>query len=306
MIGASNLDWEAIKSFAVVADRGTVRRAARELGVHHSTLSRRIDSLEQSLGARLFVRSPDGFVLTDAGVEFLNAAQASGMRLSDAERSISGQEQQLRGVVAVTMVEPVAVSAFAPRLHEFSAQYPDIEIELIATTDFLDVTRMEADIAIRMDNNPPLTLVGKRLFPYYQTAYASPDYLETHNLIDEPENARWLGWDSSDERFPPWTQETAFAKVPVWGNFASIPTQQAAARGGLGLTLLPCFVADHDPGLVRVSDASPTRSRDIWLLTHDDLRHTAKIRAFMQFAETVLRANKNRFLGRLGPQSEHA
>ncbi|MEO1574271.1 MAG: LysR family transcriptional regulator, partial [Pseudomonadota bacterium] len=271
MIGAAQLDWEELKTFAVVADSGTVRRASRELGVHHSTVSRRIDHLERALESRLFDRSPDGFVLTSAGEELADAVRDCGVRLNRAERLISGREQRLSGAITVTMAEPLAVHAFGPRLTEFTDQYPDIELRIVATADFLDVNRREADIAIRMDNNPPETLVGKRLFAYYQTVYATPGYLQAHDLKAEPESARWLGWDASDERFPAWTKDTEFGDVPVWGCFPELPMQQAAARGGLGLAMLPCFVADRDPALVRASKRAPLKSRDVWLLTHADL-----------------------------------
>lgn len=302
MLAAANLDWEEVKSFAVLAECGTVRRAARELGIHHSTVSRRIDHLEHGLGVRLFDRSPDGFVLTAAGEEFALAVKECGVRLNDAERMISGQDRQMSGVVTVTMAEPLAVYGFAPRLGEFVEAYPGIDVHLIATTDFLDVSRREADIAIRMDNNPPQTLVGKRLFAYYQTVYASPDYLARHDLDAQPELARWIGWDREQERFPDWTKDTEFGSVPVWGYFPDLPMQQAAARNGLGLAMLPCFTGDQDPRLVRATQRPPTKSRDVWLLTHADLRRTARVRAFMQFAETVLRQNKSRFIGELDAQ----
>ena len=303
MIGASHLDWEELKTFALVADNGTVRRAARDLGVHHSTVSRRIAHLERTLDCRLFDRSPDGFVLTSAGEELAAAARDCGVRLNNAERRLSGQEQRLSGVITVTMAEPLAVHAFGPRLASFSSQYPDIELHLIATVDFLDVTRREADIAIRMDNNPPETLVGKRLFSYYQTVYASPAYLATHDPRSDPDSARWLGWDTSAERYPAWTKETEFGQVPAWGYFPDLAMQQAGARGGLGLAMLPCFLADQDPELVRATSRAPLRSRDIWLLTHADLRRTARIRAFMRFAEQVLRDNRAKLTGETPSQN---
>ena len=301
MLGAQNLDWEEVKSFAVVAGAGSVRKAARELGVHHSTLSRRIENLEYALGTRLFNRQPEGYVLTTAGEEFAAVVRECGLRLNDVERQISGQEGDLSGVVTITMAEPLAVHMFGPRLAEFADAHPGIDVRIIATTDVLDISRREADIAIRTNNNPPQSLVGKRLFPYYQTAYATEDYLRAHDFESLPELARWICWREGEERHPDWTKETAFRKVPVWGYFPSLALQQAAARGGLGLAMLPCFVGDRDPSLVRASSRKPTKARDIWLLTHSDLRRTARIRAFMTFAEKVLRESKHEFLGSTQP-----
>lgn len=297
MLGAQTLDWEEIKSFAVVAEAGTVRRAARTLGVHHSTISRRMDSLEHALGTTLFERRPEGYVLTAAGERLATTVFDCGLRLNDAERAISGQDRDLSGSVTVTMAAPLAVHVFAPRLAEFAARHPRIDVRMITTTAALDISRREADIAIRIDNNPPETLVGKRLFPYYQTVYATQTYLDAHDFDTHPEAARWISWRLGKTRFPKWTQQSEFARVPLWGHFPEPALQQAAARGGLGLALLPCLIGDSDPLLVRATQRKPMKGRDIWLLTHNDLRRTARIRAFMTFAEQVLRDAKGAFMG---------
>jgi DNA-binding transcriptional LysR family regulator len=300
MLGAQNLDWEEVKSFAVVAVAGTVRRAAKELSVHHSTVSRRIDGLERALDTKLFDRKPEGYVLTAAGEQFAATVQDCGMKLNDAERVISGQDSKPSGVVTVTMAEPMAVHAFAPRLAEFAETHPDIEVRMIMTTKVVDISRREADIALRIDNNPPETLVGKRLYPYYQTVYASQAYLDRHDFENHPEDARWVSWRAGKTRFPEWTKETGFGRVPLWGHFPEPAMQRAAARGGLGLAMLPCIMGDNDPDLVRATQRPPIKARDIWLLTHSDLRRTARIRAFMSFAEQVMRDAKPQFLGDVG------
>ncbi|MEP3226610.1 MAG: LysR family transcriptional regulator [Parasphingorhabdus sp.] len=297
MLGAQHLDWEEVKSFAVVADAGSVRRAARALGVHHSTVSRRIDNLEYALGTKLFDRQPEGFVLNAAGEEFVTAVRDCGVRLNGAERSISGQDGDMSGVVTVTMAEPIAVHTFGPRLSEFTDMHPGIEVHMIATTSILDVSRREADIAIRIDNNPPQSLVGKRIITYNQTVYATQEYLDSQDFENDPETARWLAWDAGEDKFPDWTKETEFSKVPMWGCFPGAAMQLSAAKGGLGLAMVPCFIGDREPLLVRATKKKPIKARDIWLLTHSDLKRTARIKAFMTFAEKVLRDAKHEFLG---------
>lgn len=297
MLGAQHLDWEEVKSFAVVADAGSVRRAAKALGVHHSTVSRRIDNLEYALGTKLFDRQPEGFVLNAAGEEFVAAVRDCGVQLNRAERSISGQDGDMSGVVTITMPEPIAVHTFGPKLSEFTNQHPGIEVRMIATTNILDVSRREADIAIRIDNNPPQSLVGKRIITYNQTVYATQDYLDAQDFENNPESARWVAWDSDDDKYPEWTKETEFSKVPMWGCFPGAAMQLSAAKGGLGLAMIPCFIGDREPQLVRATNRKPIKARDIWLLTHSDLRRTARIKAFMTFAEKVLRDARHEFLG---------
>ncbi len=110
---------------------------------------------------------------------------------------------------------------------------------------------------------------------------------------------RWLGWAEREGRFPDWTQDTEFAKVPTWGNYSSMSLQLELARNKMGLIAVPCMAGDSAPELVRATKRPPKPSRDIWILTHEDLRRTARVRAFMDFAEKVLRDNKSMLLGEL-------
>lgn len=295
---SAKLDWEEIKTFLEVVRNGTVRTTARALGVHHSTVSRRIESLEKTLEVRLFDRRPEGYAPTSAGERLAQAAGLFADELGDVERQIAGEDQVLSGRIVVTMAEPIASGVFAEHLRDFCAAYPGLELEIICSYDLLDVSRREADIAIRLDNNPPDMLVGKRLFSYHTSIYCAPDYLEDRDLKADPESGRWIGWDSEEGRFPEWTRDTEFAQVPVWGAFANISMQTRLAAAGMGLTMIPCIVGDDHPGLIRATGRDPAPSRDIWILTHDDLRRTARIKAFMEFAETVLRRQKARFMGK--------
>ncbi len=286
------MDWEDIKTFREVMDGGTVRAAAKRLGIHHSTVSRRIEQLEHSLGSRLFERRPEGYFPTVAGEELARVADRFSDDLVAVERHIAGRDNELAGSLKVTMAEPFAINLFGDRLPEFCDAYPGLDLEIITSFDLLDVARREADIAIRMDNNPPDALVGKRLFHYCTSIYAHPEYLAQHDFENAPEKARWLGWDERESRFPDWTQDTEYARVPVWGSFWSIGLQIEMARAGMGLVMLPCLAGDSEQGLVRATTRDPEPARDIWILTHEDLRRTARVRAFMDFAEKVLRENK--------------
>jgi len=296
-------DWEDIRTFTALARTGTVRGASEALGVHYSTISRRLEQLEKTLAVRLFDRGPQGLELTDAGEELRHVTEPFAQQIFDVQRRISGQDTRLSGRLSITMAEPLAEHAFAPRLPGFAAQYPDLELEIQTTTDFLGISRREADIAIRMDNNPPSSLVGRRFFPYHDSVYAAPGYLEDVNPVRLPTDARWLGWEFHDTRHPEWIVKTEFPSVPVWGSFPTLRMQVAAARAGLGIAMLPCFIADRDPGLVRITRHPPHPSRDIWLLTHADLRRTARIRAGLEFSAKVITENRSRLLGKLENQT---
>ncbi len=288
----ADLDWEEIKTLRAVVQYKTVRGAGDALGVHHTTIGRRIESLEASLGTNLFNRTPDGLLLTAAGERLFAVAQTFDEALINAERSIAGLDDELSGPLTVTMPEPLLTSLFMPELPAFVDQNPSVELRFDTSLSIRDVARREADFAVRLDNNPPETLVGKRLYAYTETAYATPEYLSR-----SPKTHRWLGWGQSTQGAPEWVQSSEFPNCPVWGVFPTIPAQQAAAREGLGLAILPCLFGDADPRLQRAGKKPPVKSRDIWLLTHNDLRRTARVQAFMSFAEDVLRRNKQALLG---------
>lgn len=288
------MDWEDIKTLRAVVAHKTVRAAGTALGVHHTTVGRRIEALETSLGTNLFNRTPDGLLLTSAGEQLSRVAENFGNALVDVERSIAGQDDALAGPLIVTMPEPLLNKLFMPALPQFLNTHPSVELQFDTSLSIRDVARREADFAVRLDNNPPDTLVGKRIYAYTETVYATPAFLEA-----EPRTYRWLGWGPATQGAPDWVQSSEFPDNPVWGVFPTIPAQQAAAREGLGLAILPCLFGDEDDALVRVGTRPPVKSREIWLLTHNDLRRTARVQAFMQFAESLLRDQKDRLIGRL-------
>lgn len=292
-----NPDWEEIKTFAAVVNGKTARAAAKTLGVHHSTISRRVEQLEESMGTKLFDRHPDGYVVTSSGERLFAIARNFEDELLNVGREISGLENDISGRLRITMPAPLAGIAIAPRLGEFSTKYPEIEIELVPSFGLLDISRREADVAIRMDNDPPDGLVGRRVIRYRQAAYASPEYLARHDLASEPESARLLGWEEGEDRYPEWAREAGCEGIPTWGYFPDPTVQVAAVRGGLGIALLPCLMAEQDPNLVRVPGTPPIDGRDIWILTHRDIHDTPRVRAFMDFAEQALRALETSMLG---------
>ncbi|MBM2576077.1 LysR family transcriptional regulator [Jannaschia sp. Os4] len=273
------LDWDGVQTLIAVARARSVRGAAGALGVHHTTVGRRIDALEARIGARLFDRRPDGWALTAAGEEVAAAGRGFDDALTAARRRVEGRDAAPAGTVTITVAEPLFVHAIAPRLPEMATAHPGLDLRFDTAFDLRDLARREADVAVRMDNNPPDALVGKRLFPYREAAYAAPGHL------DGPA-PRWLGWAPGDDG---WVAGTDLPRLPVWGAFPTLGAQVAAARAGLGVALLPCLIGDAAEGLARATDRPPRPSRDIWLLTHPDLRATARVRAAMGFLERAIR-----------------
>ncbi|MEM7058038.1 MAG: LysR family transcriptional regulator [Pseudomonadota bacterium] len=286
------MDWEDLKSFVTVAELGTVRRAADQLGVHHATVGRRIARLEEATGTRLFDRRPEGLVLTSPGEELLTVASRAASDFDAAHRRIAGQDAVPTGQVTASMGEPVANHIIAPGLPGFAAQYPGLSLHINATWAIQDLARGDADVAIRADNNPSDTLFGKRLFAYRESVYASPDYLRTYSDRSIGDSGRWIGWGGRPPFRPAWVESSAFSDTQVWGGFHSLSLQVAAAEAGLGFVALPCLVGDNAAGLVRADTTPPRPARDIWVLTHADLRRTKRVRVTMEFLEDQLRQHR--------------
>jgi len=297
VIGGFQLDWEDVKVFRELAHQRTLRSAALSLGIHHSTISRRLETLEDTLDARLFDRSPDGYVLTDAGELLLGPASAFADELLTAGRRIKGKDKQLSGEVRVTMPGIMAELVFAPHMTEFVEEFPGLSVEFVTGRHLFDISRHEADIAVRLDNNPPDELVGKRLLTYAQCAYATKAYLRKVDPKTNPTKARWINFSEDRSRHPAWTETTDFPDVPGWGYVPDVRMQRDLALAGFGLAFLPCLIGDTTNKLVRIGSRPPQPSRDVWLLTHNDLKRTARVRAFMGFAEKVLLKNKGLMMG---------
>ena len=277
----AQLNWEDLRIFLEVADAGSLRRAGFRLGLNHSTASRRIAALENDLGARLFDRTPGGLSLTDAGRIVLASAGTMSREVDDLERRLLGQDDRLEGPVRLSLPDHL-VSLLMPCFAAFQEQHPDIELDLHVSYERVSLTRREADVALRQvrDRLPADGLVGRKVAHYVSAPYATPAYLEQHDLEADPPTARWIGWGDR-EPFPEWVCKSPFPKLPTRGDFADGGVQLAAAHQGMGIAMIPCFMGDRDPELVRLAGPEGDRGWNIWALTHPDLRETARVRALL-------------------------
>jgi DNA-binding transcriptional LysR family regulator len=279
------MDWDNLRIFLALANEGSVRSAGAVLGISHSTVARRIDAFEDQLGVRLFDRTPGGYAPTAAGEEMLGAAARIEEDVNTLERKILGQDTRLAGEIRITLPDAIVSELLMPDLATFTRNYPDIDLEIILSYRQLDLSRREADIAIRFlptETQPPEHLVGRRLVVSRSTAYAEKGYLATVDISTDPTEARWLGWDDR-VRSPKWVRDSDQPHLPARGRFYDTQLQLQAAKQGLGLAMLPCFVGDREADLVRVPPGNLQSYRDVWILSHPDLRETARLRVFREF-----------------------
>jgi DNA-binding transcriptional LysR family regulator len=282
------MEWDNIRIFLALVRGGSVRAAAAQAGISHATVSRRVEAFETRMGVKLFDRQPRGFALTAAGEDLLEAAENIETEIHSVQRRLVGRDRRLAGSIRVTMVDVVSTHLLMPDLAEFSERYPDIQLEVIIGYETLDLSRREADVAVRFVKNPPDHLIGRRLGTVANAAYATQAYLDSHDLAD-PASASWIGY-GSPEPFPNWIKQSDYPHIPAKGVFDSMLLQLQAARCGMGIANLPCFLGDPESEFVRLPPGEPRPGYDLWLLRHRDTRATARLRVFSEFiADAVTR-----------------
>lgn len=288
----SSIDWDDLRVFLALARAGTLRGAARALGVNHATVTRRLGQLEAGLETRLFDRRPDGLVPTQAGEDLLVSARRVEQEMQVAHDRLAGHDLTPAGLVRLSLPPALMQGLLAAELATFCRQFPRIELDIDLTDRFSDLNWREADVSLRMAHEVEDDVVGRRLLRYAKSVYAAPGYLDA----TPRDRLTWIGW-GPDEPHPQWTRDTPFADVPVRHRLFGHVAQVQAAKAGLGLSMLPCFVGDPEAGLVRATDAAPAADRSIWLLLHRALHRTARVRALVDFLAAAVARHRGVFLG---------
>lgn len=287
------MNWDDVKIFLALMRFGTVRAAAEKLKISHSTVARRIDALETKLAVRLFDRMPSGYVLTLVGEDMLNVAENIEEEMEGLERRIVGQDHKLSGSIKVSMVDALATHLLMPYLAEFTAKYPDIELELETTYSAVNLDVREADIALRFTATPPDHLIGRRLLTCATSTYASQTYIENHALKPEQQGktGNWIGFGQHGA-FPNWVKKSEYPTLAARGQILSLNVQLEACRAGMGLSMLPCFMAEKEVDLERLSEPRLDPKFELWILTHRDIRSNARVRIFSDFIMAEVKSQR--------------
>jgi len=284
------ISWDGLKIMRAVASGGSVRAAADLLSLHHSTIIRRVEQLERELGTLVFTRTPRGLELTLEGTLVLEHAERIQLEMNNLELEVQGSDQKFEGKVRITMPDILAVGFLMEDFAKFTEEYPEIELVFIPSHVTLDIAAREADIAIRVTSSPPEDLIGRHVGSYSLGVYAHKDYLATHDPETKPKNCHWIGWGEAGGHAVSIKQDL-FPAVPVRTSCDSVLLQLSAVKSGVGMALLPCGIADLEPGLVRISDEIYEPGFDIWILTHPDLRFAARIKVLMDFLADSFKRN---------------
>ncbi|MEH6590196.1 MAG: LysR family transcriptional regulator [Halioglobus sp.] len=277
------MDWDDMKVLLALARKGSARGAAQMLGVSNSTVTRRLDDMEQDLHTRLFDRTPDGYRMTASAEQLLPTAEHVEELILGAELKISGEDQELEGNIRLTMPDIGGMGFLIERLADFSNRYPGIELELMPSYDALDLSRREADIAIRVmpaGVAPPDYLIGRLLGRISASSYVRSDLLNPDNHEDLSQ-LHWIGKSPLDQS-DVWVKGSDFPDLPVRHSILNLNLLVDAVKYGMGVGYLPCFSVAGEPAIVKMPGAKVVHISDIWVLTHKDLRLSARMRVLRE------------------------
>ena len=284
------MNWDDLKVVLAVARAGTLAGAARSLDIDATTVGRRLAAIEAGLRARLFDRSSGGYISTEAGHRAISLGEEVERAVRTFQNEIEGTDQRIEGHVRLTGLDAIFNHLVIPRLPGLVARHPGLEITFSSHLDFVDLSRREADIALRSREPRHPDSVGRRLGTLAQAAYASTSFAAgpQPSLIGLPRE-----YDGSDfahilaESFP------AGTIVARAGSESHI---HELVRAGVGIGLLDCFVGDRDPALHRVL-AHPVWIQTIWAEVHVSMSRAPRIRLMMDFLRDVFAAEERLLSG---------
>jgi len=295
------MHWDNLRHFLAVARTGSLSGAGRCLKVDPATVSRRIQQLERELGTKLFLRQPSGHIRTTAGERLMARAEALEGEVLACQATVAG-EATVAGPVTVTATDALAGAFVLHHLPAFKAAHPGVRVELVRTDRVLNLSRREADVALRLARPHQLDLRARRIARLDFGLYASPAWVEQHGSPREPDDLKScdvIDWGDRRPETPAtqwFTRATDLGRVVFRAN--SPFDRLAAARLGLGVALGPCLMGDGDVGLLRLLPKLELVGPEVWMLVHRELADLARVRVVLDVLAECARADAGRFAGR--------
>lgn len=283
--------WDDLQIISAIAETGTLSGAGRQLGVSHATVFRRLTNLENQLGVTLFERSRTGYTPSTAGEDLFAVARRVQADITGAERRLAGKDLKLSGTIRVTTTDTLFAGLLAKPFDTFSADYHDIELEVVISNQVHSLSKREADIAIRPTDNPPETLIGRKVGVIRQSVYGQRQHWQNKRVpLNSLTGHQWIGPDNhmGNRALETWMAQyglNEFCRYRV----DSMLGMQAATRSGRAVAVLPDYLGSSDPELCRLTDSIGELAIPLWILTHPDLRRVKRIREFTQVIGECLR-----------------
>ena len=289
------MDWDDFKFFSAVARHGSVRAAARDLRVHPSTVTRRVEHFEARLGVKLFARTARGLVLTPSGAGVVRDLEHVERDLSRIERSLKEEDLAYAGEVRVAVPEFLLVGGVFEAFDGFVGAYPDIAVDWLLAPADAAFSAGAADLGVQVTSEPPLDLVGRKVGTVGVSVYGGESGLDATN---RHRTANWIEW-----RIPGALGEACaavraggWAGTPVVSRCYTLSQSVALLRAGVGISALPCVVGDREPGLRRLSDA-PVETGDLWMLTAPEMRYVRRVRVLGEHVSRAINTHREQLAG---------
>lgn len=289
---AMQINWDDMRTILALVRAGTLAGAAQALSVSYTTVSRRVQRAEDMLGRNLFERRPEGYLASAEAKELAKAAARMEQQEQAALRSLSGRDQGLAGPLVLTAPQLLIQTHLAPFLAEFCRDNPEIELTVRATNEVLDLTRREADLAIRISKSPGDSLVGLRLADQKTTCVALPDII-AQATADPQAALDWVIYSGHDA--PPKAALALYPNYRIKARFDDMTSLIAAAKAGMGAVRMPVYLGRCDPDLRVLPGLEPQDYAPIWVLSHQDLIQSAKVRALKADLKRFFRARRDDF-----------
>ena len=280
-------DWNDLRYFLAVAREGSTIGAANALKVNQSTVQRRLTALEEAIGSQLIERTPTGYRLTEKGLALRPHADAVEAAVEAFRRQLASFETVLTGTIRVTAPEGIAYLILTPLLEKFHTRHPGLKVDVILTDQILDLSKGDADVALRAAPLADSALIGRKISDLAWGFYASRSYAERHGVMTRPEDINRYALIQFD-------RELADIEVSRWlrtvATDATIATRCSSVSGallivksGVGVALLPSYIGDVESDLVRMLGPLKEPLTACYMLTHPDLHKTPRVRAFFDF-----------------------
>lgn len=301
MLDQGAIDWDDFRFVLAIVRGGSVSAAAKQLGVDHATVIRRVDRLEKHLSAKLFERRKTGYLLTEAGQRVADSAEAMESTIVANQEQVGGSVARLTGTVRIGAPDGFGTAFLAPRLAPFVDRYPDLDLQLVATARLFSLSKREADIAISLTMPKEGRIVGRKLLDYRLGLYAAPGYLGRFPEITSRQ-------DLTQHRFVGYIEELLFTpeldylpqvspRISARFRSANLIAQVNATLSGFGIAVLPHFMASDYPQLVPVLPDEISITRTFWMLMHADSKDLARIRAVADYIGEIVERERALFAG---------
>ena len=288
-----SVSWDDFRLVKAIADSGSLVGASGALGLNHSTIFRRLGALEDVLGTRLFERSRNGYAATAAGEEMIRLAGRMDQDIVDFERKIAGRDVKPAGELRVATNDAMLVHLLTPVFASFREAFPDIRLDVVIGNSSLNLSKRDADVAVRATTEPSETLVGRKIARFGWARYVATKWIDQGRPV-EGDRVPWVGLNETLAQISAgkWLQANVGARQIVYRVDTVLGMAEAIASG-LGIGLVPCFIGDRMSALTRLGlHKTEDVGESLWLLTHADMRNSARVRAFMDHASVELAKQK--------------